>query len=395
MKVIFARISSSTLKRILVVVFLSMCAWVWPQEALSMRIVSASMSRGVSGDGTVPVDITDRFEPDSPSIHAVLVLEGAKTGTKVMGTWVSVDAIETPNYQIDLSEVETKAQGDARVHFKISKPQKGWPVGNYRLDVSVDGKFITSMPFSVASARTVVQSPTSSPEKKSKGLRAPQTSGSSDGLLGRWKCSNSYGVASLEFQTGNRLVYEGETMTYEQGPGVLRVQEEDGSAEYRYALKGDVLQVVFPEGDRMECRRILAGEGAPRGGTDLKLGSGSPGAGQPGGTGSAHLLQGRFCSYAGSSGSSSSYSRSTRVFFDGQGGFSYGQESSFSSGAGLAYGSQGGGANRGRYRVENNRVMLTFGDGSSGVASVYNQAGNGRITELMYEGQLYAPQLCD
>jgi hypothetical protein len=39
--------------------------------------------------------------------------------------------------------------------------------------------------------------------------------------------------------------------------------------------------------------------------------------------------------------------------------------------------------------------MLTFGDGSSGVASVYNQAGNGRITEVMYEGQLYAPQLCD
>ena len=360
-----------------------------------MRIVSASMSRGVSGDGTVPVDITDRFQPNSPSIHAVLVLEGAKAETKVLGTWVSVDAIETPNYQIDSSELVTKAQGDARVHFKISKPQKGWPVGNYRLDVSVDGKFITSIPFSVVSTPTVAETPTSSPEKKSKGLRAPQKSGSSDGLLGRWKCSNSYGVASLEFQTGNRLVYEGEAMTYEQGPGVLRVQEEDGPAEYRYALKGDVLQLVFPEGDRMECRRVPGGGGAARGGADSRLGSGSPGAGQPSGGGSANLLQGRFCSYAGSSGSSSSYSRSTRVFFDGQGGFSYGQESSFSSGAGLAYGSQGGGANRGRYRVENNRVMLTFGDGSSGVANVYNRAGNGRITELMYEGQLYAPQLCD
>ena len=83
------------------------------------------------------------------------------------------------------------------------------------------------------------------------------------------------------------------------------------------------------------------------------------------------------------------------MFFDGQGGFSYGQESSFSSGAGLAYGSQGGGANRGRYRVEKDRVILTFSDGSSRVASVYNRAGNGRITELMYERQLFAPQLCD
>jgi len=77
---------------------------------------------------------------------------GDKGGTKVQGTWVSVDAIETPNYQIDSSEVVTKAQGDARVHFQISKPQKGWPVGSYRLDINVDGKFITSIPFSVASA---------------------------------------------------------------------------------------------------------------------------------------------------------------------------------------------------------------------------------------------------
>jgi len=153
-----------------------------------MRIVSASMSRGVSGDGTVPVDITDRFQPDSPSIHAVLVLEGAKAGSKVQGTWVSVDAIEAPNYQIDSSEVLTKAEGDARVHFQISKPQKGWPVGKYRLDVSVDGKFVTSITFSVASAIPLDQGPSSSPEKKSKGLKAPQASGPSDGLLGRWKC---------------------------------------------------------------------------------------------------------------------------------------------------------------------------------------------------------------
>jgi hypothetical protein len=213
--------------------------------------------------------------------------------------------------------------------------------------------------------------------------------------LGRWKCSNDYGAASLEFQAGNRLVYQGESMTYKQGPEVLSVQEEDGPAEYRYALKGDVLQIVFPEGDRMECRRVLAPEGTHRGGIDSTVGSSSPGPGQPGGGGSTHALQGWFCSYGGSSGSSSSYSRSTRVFFDGQGGFSYSQESSFSSGAGLAYGSRGGGANRGRYRVESNRVVLTFGDGSSGVANVYNRAGNGRITELMYNGQLYAPQLCD
>jgi len=81
---------------------------------------------------------------------------------------VSVDAIETPNHKIDSSEVLVKAHGDARVHFQISKPQKGWPVGNYRLDVSVAGKFVTSIPFSVESAPTLAQAPTPSSEKKSR-----------------------------------------------------------------------------------------------------------------------------------------------------------------------------------------------------------------------------------
>jgi len=107
------------------------------------------------------------------------------------------------------------------------------------------------------------------------------------------------------------------------------------------------------------------------------------------------LLRGTFCHWSGSSGSGSSYSHSIRATFDGNGRFTYSSESSFSSGSGLGYGGGGDPSDHGMYRVVGNRVHLAFSDGSTGVAAVYNQAADGTITELMYEGDLYAPALCE
>ncbi|MFQ5584857.1 MAG: hypothetical protein ACE5GL_10515, partial [Calditrichia bacterium] len=82
------------------------------------------------------------------------------------------------------------------------------------------------------------------------------------------------------------------------------------------------------------------------------------------------------------------------AYFDGQGGFSYGSEASFSSDDGLAYGGSPGGE-KGTYRVAGDQVYLTFADGSQGVATVKIRQNDGRITELMYEGDLYAAELCE
>ncbi len=118
---------------------------------------------------------------------------------------------------------------------------------------------------------------------------------------------------------------------------------------------------------------------------------------QPAGSGLEYLLQGTLCSWSGSSSGygSSSYSRSTRVYFDGQGNFSYSSEASFSGDAGIAYGGDQGSGQSGTYRVVGNQVHLQFNDGTSGIAQINMQQDDGRITELMYEGTLYATGLCE
>ena len=58
----------------------------------------------------------------------------------------------------------------------------------------------------------------------------------------------------------------------------------------------------------------------------------------------------------------------------------------------MGYGS-GPGAG-GTYRVTGDVIHFTFRDGSTGTAKVNMRQNDGRITELMFNGQLYATGLC-
>ncbi len=224
-----------------------------------------------------------------------------------------------------------------------------------------------------------------------------------DSLIGSWQCQGPYGVSRLVFESKNRLVFDGDPARYTLGAGVIRVQDEDGVENYRYTLKGNNLHITFPDGSRLQCQRTGAaglgsakkGSAAPAGSTKKGTAGAVAAADNRTGKGLEWQLRGMLCSWGGSASSSSSYSRSTRVSFDGRGGFQYASESSFGSGAGIAYGRSPGAGNRGTYRVAGDRVYLTFSDGSSGVAQVHMRQSNGMITELKYNGELYATALCD
>ncbi len=218
---------------------------------------------------------------------------------------------------------------------------------------------------------------------------ANEKSGASEGsLTGSWQCRGPYGVSRLVFESKSRLTFDGDPAKYAVLPGgVIGVQDEDGIENYRYTLKGNNLHITFPDGSRLQCQRA-----APSQTGSVKKDASTA---SPAGKGGDWQLQGMLCSWGGSSSSSSSYSRTTRVSFDGKGAFQYASESSFGSGAGMAYGRKAGSGNTGRYRVDGNRVHLTFSDGTSGVAQVHMRQSNGRITEIKYNGQLYAAGLCD
>ena len=97
-----------------------------------------------------PVNITDQFNPESPKIHVVAKIKNVSAGTKATGVWIAVDALATPNHEINRSELVFEKEGTGSAHFLINKPNKGWPVGNYKLDLYIDGKIAGTAPFKVS-----------------------------------------------------------------------------------------------------------------------------------------------------------------------------------------------------------------------------------------------------
>jgi uncharacterized RDD family membrane protein YckC len=101
-------------------------------------------------DAKVGAKPKQAFKPDTAKIFLNAKVLDAAPGTRLRSDWIAVKAQGAPaNYKIDSSEVTT-AKGTNQVTFSFSKPTAGWPVGDYRIDLFVDGKPATQVKFMVA-----------------------------------------------------------------------------------------------------------------------------------------------------------------------------------------------------------------------------------------------------
>ena len=216
-------------------------------------------------------------------------------------------------------------------------------------------------------------------------------------LKGTWRYSSYEGSIDLVFQSENQLILGGEPANYSLVRNAIRVQDEYYPVDYPLTLKGDTLNISFPEGYQLDFIKVEGtGQDNIRGtqqnqtyDQQHRQTQGNQAGGQE------YQLQGKLCCYSGSSSSSSSYSSTKWAYFDGRGNFQYGSESSFSSDAGITYGGENNNEKRGTYRVSGNNVTLTYSDGSSDTAKVETRLNDGSITVLKYAEELYAKQLCD
>jgi catechol 2,3-dioxygenase-like lactoylglutathione lyase family enzyme len=259
--------------------------------------------------------------------------------------------------------------------------------GGVFFEASLDGAQLTltlvevgagNMP-DYSKARTLVLQRGAGPVAGGGGGGAPARGVGGDGLIGRWACQTGQGTAQLAFLSGRELELNGERTPYQVSGGTIQIPGDWGPVLYQYRLDGDRLAVTDPAGGTMQCQRQAGGVSA-----------GTPGGGREA------LLQGLRCAY--SSSPDGGFSTLYKLYFDGQGRFTSGSESSFSGDPGSAHGLHND-PNAGTYRVTGNskgaEIHLTFPDGSTGVAYVYFvDSDNGRILELQLNRRLYAAALC-
>ena len=92
----------------------------------------------------------DSFAIDTAKIIVRAQLVEMKNGTKVSATWIAEKTkVAPPDFRIEGSELSV-ASTDGVANFFLSKPTAGWPVGEYRAELSIDGKSAGVARFKVA-----------------------------------------------------------------------------------------------------------------------------------------------------------------------------------------------------------------------------------------------------
>jgi len=368
----------------------------------AVRLVATTMSKDVT-EGLQPIGVTDTFPSNTRAFHAIIIIDGASSKDVAKGVWVSVDAIDRPNYEIASAELKMK-EGSNRLHFQLYNDRPGfrWPIGNYRLDVYVNDTFVVSVPFKVVEAVSG-HSGTTTPKGSS-----PPASGT--GIIGNWTCQVSnggkmLGTGSIVFDASGMVMIGQRRFSYKIQGNVIRIIDQTGASDYTYQLSGNTLVMKYTDGTVFQCSRntkagpvfpgMRPGQMMPQGG-GMFGGGGMPGM-QP--TGNEWQLNGYFCSYGGASSYTgegySSFSHMEWIRFDGRGNWAYGSEGSYTApGAGFYSGSQGA-EMIGIYRIKGNQIFYQSSTGEQGVAQVHMRQPDGTITEIMVDGNLFAKGLCD
>jgi hypothetical protein len=89
------------------------------------------------------------FPADTPVINIGADLVDVPATSKVTFAWFSVvsPGAAPPNFAI--ATVDIPVGSNTHVSGQLSKPNAGWPVGTYKVDLEIDGKVVESVPFSI------------------------------------------------------------------------------------------------------------------------------------------------------------------------------------------------------------------------------------------------------
>ena len=95
------------------------------------------------------VNPTTDFMANTPVIYCVWRLEGMKVAANMRGVWIAEDVgkVAPPNYRIDEAAAKSLLANEG--YFSLSKPDNGWPVGKYRLEIYMGKDLLKTVRFTV------------------------------------------------------------------------------------------------------------------------------------------------------------------------------------------------------------------------------------------------------
>jgi hypothetical protein len=96
----------------------------------------------MNADGQSVADETSEFRTNEV-FHALVTTEGTATGATITARWTFQDG-----QVVDETTQPISASGPSTTEFHVAKPS-GWPAGNYKVEISLNGAAAQSKDFSV------------------------------------------------------------------------------------------------------------------------------------------------------------------------------------------------------------------------------------------------------
>ena len=104
------------------------------------------------------------FASDVPTLYAFFRSTGTKKGDKLRGVWIATDVGEAAPKNTKIDEATLPATDDNFYGaFSLSKPTKGWPLGEYRVEIYDGDQLATTVKFSIQAEKAATDS---EPESK-------------------------------------------------------------------------------------------------------------------------------------------------------------------------------------------------------------------------------------
>ena len=116
------------------------------------RLTEAAMASEVDPDTMEPITKTDEFQSDTSVIYATALLKNAPEDTKITATWIYLED-DTEIASVDALSTET----NQAVSFSLSRPDNGFPVGQYKVELAIDGKLSETLRFTVEASAVVLK----------------------------------------------------------------------------------------------------------------------------------------------------------------------------------------------------------------------------------------------
>jgi|KBSSwiStaDraftv2_1062776.scaffolds.fasta_scaffold03598_14 hypothetical protein len=113
-----------------------------PTMAAAVKVVDIDVGRAVDMDKRIS-DKTDSFKP-TDTIYVSVGTEGSSSGTTLAAHWTYQDG-----QVVKHDEASVAPSGAAHTEFHISKPS-GWPAGDYKVEVMLNGASAGTKSFKVS-----------------------------------------------------------------------------------------------------------------------------------------------------------------------------------------------------------------------------------------------------